>query len=228
MIDDLYQSALSTLEHHLDEAGMPYTVDDGELLVGDHRIGLSISFEGIVPQGNQMLAPLDIQIHVDGDSGDRFRVGTLGVGSDAPKAIQDGIAEWHTLAVWPLLSALGADVETRRAPGRPQQLAGWDLFPGRVGIRGKVPAGLAAGGPFYRALLERLKPVVAKWEQPHRFTLHSIFIMATCSSAAEVQAAVDGLVDEELVALLQNLPWPTGSDTYLYKQLFVLRHDGEQ
>jgi len=29
MIDDLYQSALSTLEHHLDEAGMPYTVAVG-------------------------------------------------------------------------------------------------------------------------------------------------------------------------------------------------------
>lgn len=226
MIDDLYQSALGTLKHHLDEAGMPYTVDDGELLIGPHRLGLSISFEGIVPQGNQMLAPLDIQIHVDGDSGDRFRVGTLGVGPDAAKAIQDGIAEWHTLAVWPLLSALGADVQTRRAP-QPQQLAGWDLFPGRVGIRGKMPAGLAPGGPFYRALLERLKPVVSKWEQPSRFTLHSIFLMATCTSTAEVQAAVDGLVDEELIALLQGLPWPTGPDTYLYKQLFVLRHSAE-
>jgi hypothetical protein len=226
MIDDLYQSALGTLKHHLDEAGTPYTVDDGEILVGMHRLGLSISFDRCVPQGDQVLAPLDIQIHVDGDSGDRFRVGTLGVGADAAKAIQDGIAEWHTLAVWPLMSALGAEVQTRRSPPA-QQLAGWDLFPGRVGIRGQMPAGLAAGGPFYRALLERLKQVVSQWEQPSRFTLHSIFVMATCSTAVEVQAAVDGLVNQELIALLQGLPWPTGSDTYLYKQLFVLRHSAE-
>lgn len=228
MIDDLYQSALGTLKHHLDEAGQEYTLDDGELVIGPHRLGLAISFDGCVPQGEQMLAPLDIQIHVDGDSGDRFRVGTLGVGETPAKAIQDAISEWHTLAVWPLLSALGAEVETRRAQQKPQQLAGWDVFPGRVGIRGKMPAGLSAGSPFYRALLERLKQVAAKWEQPSRFTLHSAFLMATCSSAAEVQAAVDGLVSEELVALLSGLPWPTGPDTYLYKQLFVFRHDPQQ
>jgi hypothetical protein len=227
MIDDLYQSALSTLEHHLDESGTPYALDDGELLIDSHRLGLAISFDGCVQQGDQMLAPLDIQIHVDGDTGDRFRVGTLGVGPDAGKAIQDAIAEWHTLAVWPLLSALGAEVETRRAQHKPQQLAGWDVFPGRVGIRGKVPAGLTQGGTFYRALLERLKQVVSKWEQPHRFTLHSIYMMVTCGTAPEVQAAVDGIVDEELITLLQGLPWPTGADTYLYKQLFVLRYAGE-
>jgi hypothetical protein len=224
MIDDLYQSALGTLQHHLDEAGTSYVLDDGELIIGDHRLGLAISFDGCVPQGDQMLAPLDIQIHVDGDSGDRFRVGTLGVGATPAKAIEDAIAEWHTLAVWPLLSALGAEVETRRAAAVPQQLAGWDLFPGRIGIRGKMPAGLSAGSPFYRALLERLKQIVVKWEQPPRFTLHSMFVMATCSSSAEVQAAVDGLVSEELVTLLSGLPWPTGKDTYLYKQLFVLRY----
>ncbi len=87
-----------------------------------------------------------------------------------------------------------------------------------------MPAGLSAGSPFYRALLERLKQIVAKWEQPPRFTLHSMYLMATCDTATEVQAAVDGLVDEELIALLTGLPWPKGKGTYLYKQLFVLRH----
>ncbi len=227
MIDDLYQAALATLRRHLDAAGAAYSLDDGELLIGQHRLGLSISFDGCVPQGDQMLAPLDIQIHVDGDSGDRFRVGTLGVGATPAAAIQDAIAEWHTLAVWPLMSALGAEVETRRAQPVPQRFAGWDLFAGRVGIRGKLPAGLTAGSPFYRALLERLKQIASKWEQPPRFTLHSMFMLATCSTTAEVQAAIDGLVSEELIALLSGLPWPTGQDTYLYKQLFVFRHAPE-
>ncbi len=225
MIDDLYQAAFTTLKHHLDEAGVSYSIDDGELVVDSHRIGIAISFDGCAQQGDQMLAPLDIQIHVDGDSGDRFRVGALGVGPDPAKALRDAISEWHTLAVWPLFSALGAEVETRRGQQKPQVLAGWDVFPGRIGIRGTVPSGLMQGGTFYRPLFERLKQLVAKWEQPHRFTLHSIYIMATCSTAAEVQAAVDGIVDEELVSLLQGLSWPTGPDTYLYKQLFVFRYD---
>jgi hypothetical protein len=225
MIDDLYQAALAALKHHLDEAGMPYTLDDGELMVGSHRLGLSITFDGLVPQGEHVLAPLDIQIHVDGDNGDLFRVGALGVGADARAAAQDAIAEWHLLAASPLLAALGAPLALRRAAPQLQRLAGWDLFAGRVGIRGPVPAALRQGGPFYATLLERLRQLVSKWETPPRFTLRSIYLMATCGAAGnEIQAAVDGMLDAELTQLVNDLPWPASGETYLYKQLFVLRH----
>jgi hypothetical protein len=225
MVDDFYQAALATLRHHLDQAGARYSVDDGELRIGAHRLGLAIAFDGFVPQGPHTLAPLEIQIHLDGDSGDRFRVGTLGVGGDPGSATRDAIAEWHLLAVAPLLAALGAAIENRRAPAQPQQLAEWDLFAGRIGIRGQVPPDLRAGSAFYRALLERLRQVVAGWEKPSRFELRSIYVMATCSpNACEVQAAVDGILDEKLIALLSGLPWPPSGETYLYKQLFVLRN----
>lgn len=224
MIDDLYQAALAAMRHHLDEAQLGYAVDEGELVIGSHRLGLSITFDGCVPQGGHVLAPLDIQIHVDGDNGDRFRVGALGVGDDASSAVQDAISEWHLLAVSPLLAALGAAVTLRRAPSRPQQLAEWDVFPGRVGIRGHLSAALRPEGAFYRSLMQRLTQVVCKWERPPRFTLRSIYMMATCGPAInEIQAAVDGLLSEELTGLLQRLPWPTGGDTYLYKQLFIFR-----
>jgi hypothetical protein len=224
MIDDVYQAALATLKHHLDEAGAAYALDDGEIVIDGHRLGLSITFDCIVPQGSHILAPLDIQIHVDGDTGDRFRVGTLGVGADPVSAVREGIVEWHLLAVAPLLAALGAPVETRRATP-PQQLAGWDLFAGRVFIRGNVPTELRGSGEFYRSLVERLRRVVATWEQPARFELRSVYLLASCGpDAREIQAAVDGLVNEDLVESLGSLEWPPSSETYLYKQLFVLRH----
>ena len=225
MTDDFYQAALATLQHHLEEAGARYSLDDGEVIVGAHRLGLSIVFEGFVPQGSQTLAPLEIQIHVDGDSGDRFRVGALGVGPDPASALRDAIAEWHLLAVAPLLAALGAAVEKRRAPVQPQRLAEWEVFAGRIGIRGSVPPELRAGSAFYRALLERLRHVVAAWDQPSCFELRALYVMATCSpNACEVQAAVDGILDETLIELLGGLPWPSNGETYLYKQLFVLRN----
>jgi len=227
MIDDFYQAALGAMRHHLDAAGTSYTVDDGELLVDSHRIGLSISFEGFASQGSHTLAPLDIQIHLDGDDGDRFRVGTLGVGATPTAAVQDAIAEWHLLAVAPLFAALGSPVENRRTPARAQQLAGWDLFPGRAGIRGKVPAELRTGGAFYGALVDQLRQVVSDWPQSERFTLRSMYVMATCGPTdREIQAAVDGLLDTSLVARLEGLRWPATDETYLYKQLFVLRRDG--
>jgi len=222
MIDNLYQSALAALTHHLEQAGVEYSLDDGEIVVGPHRLGLAIAFDGCIPHDGQTLAPLDIQIHVDGDTGDRFRVGAIGVGKDASEAIQAGIAEWHTLAVWPLMSAIGAEVERRQT--QRLQLAGWNLFPGRVGIRGQLPQEMASNGPFYRAIFERLKPIVAKWEKPPRFTLHSIYVMTTRGPEVEVQAAVDGMLNEELTQSLQGLMWPKVDGTYLYKQLFVFRH----
>src|SRR4051812_21665649 len=136
MIDDFYQAALAALRHHLDEAGASYTLDDGEIVFEGHRLGLSISFEDYVTQGEHTLAPVEVQIHVDGDTGERFHVGTLGVGPDRASARHAAIAEWHLLAVAPLLAALGAPLENRRGAAQPQQLAGWDLFAGRVGIRG--------------------------------------------------------------------------------------------
>jgi Family of unknown function (DUF6348) len=225
MIDDLYQAALAALSHHLDEAQAGYRLDDGELVIGSHRLGLSITFEGFVPQGEHVLAPLDIQIHVDGDSGDRFRVGAVGVGADPRSAAQDAISEWHLLAVSPLLSALGANVAVRRAPVGPQKLAGWDLFLGHVGIRGPIPGALRRDGPFYRSLLGQLHQIVSRWELPPRFELHSIYLMATCGlGQCEIQAAVNGLLNEELTRLVRGLPWPTEGETFLYKQLFVFRH----
>ena len=228
MIDDVYQAALAAIRHHLDEAGADYTLDDGELLVNGHRLGLAITFDGLVTQGAHTMAPLDIQIHLDGDTGDRFRVGTLGVGSDGPTAIQQAISEWHLLAVAPLLAALGAPVEKRRAGQGGQRLAGWDLFAGRVSIRGELPAELRGGGPFYRSLLEKLATVVAKWDKPNRWQLRSIYFMVTRGpDVAELDAAIDGLVDPELATAIGEVSWPVGRDTYLYKQLFVLRHGAD-
>ena len=208
MTDELYRLALDTLKKHLEAAGVPYSDDDGDLLVAGHRLGFAIGFESFAQQGDQTIAPLDVQIHLDGDSGDRFRVGTLGVGDDRPTAIRSAIEEWHLLAASAVLAALGAAVGRRRSEPQ-RKLGGWDLFPGRAGLRGTLPAGLTADGPFYRKLLDTLRKVVVHWPKPAGFELRSIFIMvSTAEGSADVQAAIDGLVDAPLAALLTALEWP--------------------
>ena len=225
MIDDFYQAALAALRHHLNEAGAEYTLDDGEILVGGHRLGLSIAFEGFVPQGAHTLAPLEVQIHVDGDTGDRFRVGALGIGPDqatAPCRSDLGVALVGRGAA---AGRAGHPVETARGKSQLQRrVAGWDLFAGRAGIRGRVPPELRASDAFFRSLLECLRQVVETWERPNRFELHSVYFMATRGpDVCDIQAAVDGILEAKLVELLSELPWPRGDETYLYKQLFVLR-----
>ena len=224
MTEDLYRLAIDALRHHLRQAGVPFSEDDGDLVVARHRLGLSIAFDGFEYQSGQTIAPLDIGIHLDGDTGDRFRVGTLGIGSDPLKAMEAGIAEWHLLAAAPVLAALGAEAGSRKRDQAPRKLAGWDLFPGRVGVRGAIPAGLQAGGAFFLTLLKAIHQFVSSWEAPTHFQLRTIFIMATVADGKpEVQAAVDGFVNQELADALAALPWPQGAEAYLYKQLFVLR-----
>lgn len=224
---ELYLRALKTIRHHLDSAGVEYSEDEGDLVIGSHRLGLSITFDEFVEQGDLVIAPVDARIHLDGDSGESFRVGTLGIGKTPEEAIDSAIGEWHLLAASPLLAALGADVGRRRRDAGKQTIAGWDLFAGRAGFRGKIPSGLEPDGPLFRKLLLALHKVVAQWNAPRSFKLRSIFLMTSVAEGStEIQAAVDGLVDGPLCEALAKLSWPVSDEAYLYKQLFVLRWEG--
>jgi hypothetical protein len=107
-------------------------------------------------------------------------------------------------------------------------LAGWNFFPGRLGVRGKLPADLDPSAAFYRSVLEVLRGVVSGWPETGDFALRSICLLVAASGGDhEVQAAVDGMVDAELTARLTALSWPRPAEAYLYKQLFVLRNSGD-
>jgi hypothetical protein len=166
-------------------------------------------------------------LHLDGDEGNKFRMGTLGIGHDAAGARQAAVAEWHLLVASPVLAALGAPVTTRKTR-QPPLLAGWDFFPGRLGVRGKLPPELDPAAAFYRSVLEVLRGVVSSWPETADFQLRSICLLVTASGGPpEVQAAVDGMLDAELTERLTALSWPTPAEAFLYKQLFVLRNSAE-
>lgn len=224
MQEEIYRLALGTLRRHLAEAGIVATIEDGELTVGGHRLGLSVACDGMVQQGQHVLAPLDIRLHLDGDEGDKFRVGTLGVGPDREAASRAAVAEWHMLAAAPLLAALGAGLDLRRAPRQNPLWAEWTVFPGRAVIRGPLPPVMQADGSLLRQVLHTLRDTAVSWPAPTRWDLRSIFIMATVGpDGHELQAAVNGFVDEPLAAKVAALPWPKPAETFFYKQLFVLR-----
>lgn len=223
MLDDCYRLALETIRRHLDQAGKPFDEDDGDIVIDGHRLGLSVAFDGFSRQQSQALAPIDICIHLDGDEGNRFRVGTIGVGNTQEEALAAAVDEWHVLAAAPVMAALGAEAGERRRTEEPSQLAGWDLFPGRAGIRGAVPPGLQAGGPFFAELLLALRSEVSNWPDTDEFVLRSIFVMGSGGPQPEFQAAADGFLSEPLTDAVANLNWPGGAEPYYFKQLFVLR-----
>jgi hypothetical protein len=224
MIEDLYHISKQRLTRHLHEAGQEHREDDGDLLVGGHRLGLSITFDGFTREQEQTIAPVDIQIHLDGDWGDRFRVGTLGVGEDRAAALNAAVDEWYLLAAAPVLAALGAATPGRLKPEKPQRFGVWELFPGQAGLRGTAPFSAGSGAAFYRELFACLRKLAATWPKPPRFDLRSVYMLVTQADGAfEIQAAVDGYVNQKLSESLATLPWPQSGQAYLYKQLFVFR-----
>ncbi|MDH3717454.1 MAG: DUF6348 family protein [Planctomycetota bacterium] len=224
MIDQVHRLALRTLRNHLETAGVEFREEDGDIVFNQHRLGLGIVFEGFAQQGPQRIAPVEIQIHLDGDSGDRFRVGVLGVGQNDEDAVRSAIEEWHVLLVVPLLAALGA-VSVRRLREPPSlQIDGWDIYPGRAGIRGALPAGLEPGGEFFRQLVGAVGDTVKSWKTGDEPAVRIVMVMANAAGRQqEAQAAVDGFVDEKLTQRVEQLSWPAAPDAYFYKQVFVLR-----
>jgi len=226
MTEELYRMAIETLRRHLNAANVQYSLDDGDLFFGGHRLSLSVSFDRLLEQDGQFIAPVDIQLHIDADDGSRFRLGTLGIGSDERKAVRAAVEEWHTLAAAPVLAAMGASVGELRRESLPPVLAGWKFFPGRAGIRGTIPPGLESSGAFHRVLLSEMHKVVSGWESPSELTLRSIFVyFSSAEGRREAEAAIDGMVDAEFTERLRLLDWPHSDEPYLYKQLFVFRHD---
>jgi hypothetical protein len=109
-------------------------------------------------------------------------------------------------------------------PEQAHKFGAWELFPGRAGIRGSAPFTAASGAVFYRELFGQLRKLAATWSKPPRFELRSVYMLATQAEGAfELQAAVDGYVNDKLGEALTALSWPKSGPAYLYKQLFVFK-----
>ena len=224
MTEDLYRLALATLKRHLEDSGVDHSVDDGDLSFGRHRLSLSVSFEQFVEQDGHVIAPVDVQLHVDGDDGGRFRLGALGIGPTRPTALQAAVEEWHLLAAAPVLAALGRNRAACGAVRCRQNLQAGTFSRAVRAFAGRCPLDCEPEGAFHRVLLAELHKFASSWDVPQHFTLRSIFVFySSAEGKNDVEAAVDGSVDAELTERLQSLDWPQSGEAYLYKQLFVFR-----
>lgn len=220
MIEDVYHQALERVKRRLDQAGVHYSDDEGQLLVGDHRVDLVIGFDGFVQQGQQILAPLDVRLQVDHSDEDRFRVGTLGVGATAAEAIAAALDEWLALAAAPVLDALTAVAKVRVESPH----AMWHIFPGNLGLRGTAPAALKSAGGLIAQCVQVVRDTVRAWPASRDEQFRSLAIIVSQGDEGfELQAAINGAIDETLVGNLAALPWPKSIEPYVLKQLFVVR-----
>ncbi len=216
MIEDVYQHAMERLRGQLTRRGVAFQDDEGELLVAGRRLALAVSSEGLVEQAGQVLAPLEIQLHVDGNSGDRFLIGTLGVGRNQSEAFLAAIDEWFQLAGDPVLRALLGD-----ASG--QTCGDWHAWAGQAVFRGQAPAVLRPGGSVFRQLVAELARQISQWPAPPVPTFRSATVVAAWAEGRlDLQAAIDGALDANWHDQVVHLAWPLGANPWLYKQMFVL------
>ena len=226
MIDDVYQAALAALRHHLDEAGTPYTVDEGELVIDSHRLGLSITFDGFVSQGEPRPGPA--RYPNPRRRRQRRSVSRRHVGRRRRTAQRPARGDFRVASVGRGAAAGGAWARQWKIAAPPRIPSNWPAgicSPAGSAFAAQCPPDLRAGGAFYRALLERLRQVVAKWDQP-RSVYAAIDLYHGHLRPEALRSPSRRRRDGEPGAGRRagRLAWPASSETYLYKQLFVLRH----
>ncbi len=221
MIEEVYQQALARVKANLDAAGAAYHDDDGQLLVGGHRVDLTIGFDGFLRQGQQVLAPLDLRIQVDNGDEDRFRIGTLGIGDTPAVAVAAALDEWLTLVAAPLVKALTAQPPGLRVEN---DEVVWGLYPGSTSVRGTPPKGLQGAGGLLARLVETMVAAVRGWPTPRNEELRSLAgVVSQGDEGFDLQAAVDGAIDHDLAGKLASLDWPNTLEPYVLKQVIVVR-----
>ena len=222
---ELHRLSLQSLERHVRAASAQYELEDGEIrLANGHHVGLAISFDDFIKQGDQTLAPVEWQMYVDSSGDDKLPAGAIGVGADEQAALESAVGEWYTLFATPVLNALGAQVSRRRSQAS-QRIVDWEMFAGQAGFRGTVPPDLVGDGPLFRAILFALRDEVGTWPTADHWQMRSVFLMVSVEQqAVDIQAAVDGDLQPALSQRLGKLDWPPSDAAYLYKQMFVFRH----
>ena len=183
MIDDFYQAALAALRHHLDEAGVAYTVDDGELV---DRLATAWACRSLSKDSSRRATTRwrrsTSRFMSTATMATAFASARWAWAPIAPAAMHEAVSEWHLLAVAPLLAAPGAPVENRRSASAPQKLAGWDLFAGRVASAAECPPELRAGEAFLSLPAGAAATGRGRLGTPSRFELAIHFFMATCGA----------------------------------------------
>lgn len=199
--------------HQANAEGM-YSVVGESLKIGAHRVELNPVVETDRTLQGKSIVAMRIEVSVDQKPRPEATYGAIGIGDSQSDAIATGLGEWYMGFGLPLFQALG-----KTAPSL--TLQGYDVFLGALGIRGgPSPDGFDGGEAMQRKILAAVLPLVPKNAE---FITLDLKISVSATSAHMGEARLNGVVSNQLLAALVKLDWPRASESYIFKQAFILK-----
>jgi len=213
-VSDVKTVLLEKLSGYQRKADGLYLVSDGILRVGQHTVDLTpvVESEGSA-QGKSIVA-MRIEVSVDGSRRPEATFGAIGISSTQDEAVAVGFGEWYLSFGLPFFQTL-QEKESALV------IADYDVFSGALGLRGGAALSWVDGSDaMNRKILDALTQMIPRKSD---FVLFDLKVMVPPAGQPKSECRMNGVISAEVTSRFVALDWPRATDSYMVKQVFILK-----
>ena len=191
------------------------SVNGRELEVGAHRVRVTPVAEHALRAGDgTFFSAAHFEISVDGVGHPQLTSGSVGQGKSRDEATSRAVEDWLAEIGLPLLRSVADTASDLMHEGS-------RVYAGGISVRGTVPQDLVDGQVITsQKILKAISGALPRVDGK----LHAVQIMVAVGPRGQITSA-DCKVDAKvmLVDSLRQLPWPKGTEEYIYKRYYILK-----
>lgn len=205
------------LQHIFDKIRMlPHaSFKDNKILIGDSSIQLKIEVESDGMENGKWIYAANITTFYKYNKETQINVGSIGIGSNRDEAKNVCIQEWF--------GAFGVAFTNMLNGDNSIAVSNLKVFPGLMGIRGKLPENTWPKGDneIARRIISQLQPQMRN--QTGDLIPIDIKLMIGVNGVIDGECRVDNQVSTQLLSNLKQLSWPSSEEAYMFKQFFLIQ-----
>lgn len=190
-------------------------IKNDEIFIGDTSIRVKLTLEQEAQQNGKWIYAANVGTFYKAGAEMPINVGSIGIGSTRNEAINVCIEEWFAVFGLPFTNMLNNDTGV--------SIQGMRIFPGLMGIRGKLPENtwLKGDGETTEKIISPMLEQI-KMEKGEIVPV-DIKLMIGAGGVSDGECRINNIVSEQLLANLKRLPWPSSNEGYLYKQFYLIK-----
>jgi hypothetical protein len=205
-LDDMANRGLASVFAAQNEQGLP---------VG-FSVDAFLEYEG--SERGMWICAVRFDLLIDGRIVPKYTYGLVGIGGTRDEARALSVREW--------LIAFGVPFcQSTLKTGDGLPIAGLIAYPGFLGIRGERPESWPdspMAGNGHSIILSALLRVQEVQQLSPPFTLDLKIVISPNGGIESGECRLNGRIENELLAALENLSWPAAQSSYMVKQYYII------
>lgn len=191
------------------------SLKDNKLFIGDNSIQLKIDVEFDGKEKGKWLYAANIVTFYKNGQETQIDVGSVGIGSSREEAINVCIQEWFGVFGIAFTNMLNGDNSIA--------VSNMKVFPGLMGIRGKLPENTWPKGndEIARRIISQIQPQMRS--QTGDLIPIDIKLYIGINGVVDGECRVDNHVSIQLLNNLKQLSWPSSKEGYMFKQFYLIK-----